>query len=305
MLNYIILIIGFVMLIKGADVFVESSSLIAKKFGIPSIIIGLTIVAMGTSAPEFSVSVQSAIAGMNDISIANVIGSNIFNLLVVLGLSTLVGKLKINNYKDVIVMLLVGLVVLLFVSDGVLLRSEGVTLLVLFIFYVGSLIYKAFNENEECEEIKEKQRPLFLTIVLGIVGLAAIVWGGNLVVDSASVIAQQLGMSENLIGLTIVSIGTSLPELVTSLVATKKGELDIAVGNVIGSNIFNLLLIIGSSVAICPMVVSLFAIYDTLFMIFSMMIFIVMTMGDETLTKIKGLPLVLIYTVYILFTIFR
>ena len=305
MLNYIILIIGFVMLIKGADVFVESASGLAKKFGIPSIIIGLTIVAMGTSAPEFSVSVQSALAGMNDICLANVVGSNIFNLLVVLGLSSCIGKLKISNYSDVIIMLLSGLIVLMNAANGALTIWEGAQLLVLFVFYIGHLIWKAINENEQGEEIEDSKRPLIVTIVLGLLGLGAIVWGGNLVVDSASIIAEQLGMSQNLIGLTVVAIGTSLPELVTSLVATKKGELDIAVGNVIGSNIFNLLLIVGASTVISPMTVSMVAIYDLLFMIVTALIFIWLTMHSESLTKIKGIPLVILYVGYIIITIIR
>ena len=306
MLNYIFLLVGFVMLIKGADIFVESASSIAKKFGIPSIIIGLTIVAMGTSAPELSVSVQSALAGMNDISIANVVGSNIFNLLVVLGVSSIVGKLKINNYRDVIIMLLIGLIMTIFAINGTLIRTEGLILLVIFAFYVGHLIFKAINNNnEQNNEVKETTKPLTMTIILGIIGLVAIVWGGNVVVDSASDIAHQLGMSQNLIGLTIVAVGTSLPELVTSVVATKKGELDIAVGNVIGSNIFNLLLIIGLSVFINPMVVSVFALYDLIFMIFAMIIFIICTFKKEEVTKKVGVPMIIMYVIYIIFTIIR
>lgn len=304
MLKYIILLIGFVMLIKGADVFVECSSTIAKRFGIPSIVVGLTIVAMGTSAPEFSVSVQSAIAGMNDMSIANVIGSNMFNLLVVLGLSSVVNKLKINNYKDVCIMLVVGVIMLICSADGLLNVFDGTLLLVIFTFYILSLIFKAYNENQK-EETKEKQKSLLLTIVLSILGLGAIIWGGDLVVNSASSIAQQLGMSENLIGLTVVAIGTSLPELVTSLVATKKGEVDIAIGNVVGSNIFNMLLILGTSSIINPMTVAYFTFLDILFIIGGMAMFVLMTFSSKTLSKEKGLPLVLIYLVYMIFTIIR
>ena len=302
---YIMLLVGFVMLIKGADVFVDSSSSIAKKLGIPSLIIGLTIVAMGTSAPELSVSVQSALVGMNDISLANVVGSNIFNLLVVLGLSSCIGKLKISNYIDVIVMLLVGLLLTLFAGNFILTRFEGILLLIAFILYISYLIIKAKREGAESEEITEDRKPMFITIIIGLLGLGAIVLGGNIVVETASIIAEQLGMSQNLIGLTVVAIGTSLPELVTSLVATKKGELDIAIGNVIGSNIFNILLIVGASAAICPMTVSMFAIFDLLFMILAFMIFIWMTQKSETLTKVKGIPLVLLYIVYIVYTIIR
>jgi cation:H+ antiporter len=303
-MTYIILLVGFVMLIKGADVFVDGSSNIAKRFGIPSIIVGLTIVAMGTSAPEFSVSVQSALAGMNDISIGNVVGSNLFNLLVVLGVSSIIGKLKITDYKNVIMMLLSSLILLLFSFNGQLTRSEGIVLLLIFAGYIFNLVLKAIKDNNKTEE-NENVKPLFTTIISCIIGLIAIVWGGDLVVESASAIAQQLGMSQNLIGLTIVAIGTSLPELVTSVVATKKGELDIATGNVIGSNIFNLLLIIGASVAINPMVVSTVAIIDIMFTVAVVILFIILTGKNESLDKVKGIPLILIYVAYIIYTIIR
>ena len=304
MLNYIILFVGFIMLIKGADVFVDSSSSIAKKFGIPSIVVGLTIVAMGTSAPEFSVSVQSALAGMNDMSIANVVGSNIFNLLVVLGCSAAINKLKIDNYKDIFIMFIVGLLMLLCSVDGALGVCDGLLLLTIFVFYILSLLFKAFKEKQK-DEKEEKQKPLSITICLCIIGLTGIIWGGNLVVNSASVIAQQLGMSENLVGLTVVAIGTSLPELVTSLVATKKGELDIAIGNVVGSNIFNMLLILGAASVINPMTVSFFALIDLVFVIAAMWTFIVLTFKEKTLNKYQGIFLVLMYVVYIIYTIIR
>ena len=303
MLNYIALIIGFIMLIKGADVFVESASCIAKKFGIPSIIVGLTIVAMGTSAPEFSVSVQSALAGMNDMSIANVVGSNIFNLLVVLGISSMVGKLKINNYRDIIIMFITSLSMLVCSMDGLLNLFDGLLLLTLFITYIISLIIKAYKEKYDDNE--DYKRTMTISICLGIIGLVAIVWGGDLVVNAASNISQQLGMSENLVGLTVVALGTSLPELVTSVVATKKGELDIAIGNVVGSNIFNMLLILGSAAAINPMTVSYFAFLDLLFVIGAMFTFILLTYNNKTLSKAKGIPLVLMYVVYMIFTIIR
>lgn len=304
MMKYVILLVGFVMLIKGADIFVDGSSNIAKRFGIPSIIVGLTIVAMGTSAPEFSVSVQSALAGMNDISIGNVVGSNLFNLLVVLGMSSIIGKLKITDYKNVIMMLLSSLILLLFSFNGQLTCLEGIVLLLIFAGYIFNLVLKAIKDNNKTEE-DEIVKPLFTTIVSCVIGLGAIVWGGDLVVESASAIAQQLGMSQNLIGLTIVAIGTSLPELVTSVVATKKGELDIATGNVIGSNIFNLLLIIGASVTINPMVVSSVAIIDMIFMVAAVILFIILTGKNESLDKVKGIPLILIYAAYIMYTIIR
>ena len=303
-MKYMLLLVGFVMLIKGADVFVDGSSSIAKKFGIPSIVIGLTIVAMGTSAPELSVSIQSALAGMNDMSIANVVGSNIFNLLVVLGCSAVINKLKIDNYKDVLIMFIIGLLMLLCSVDGTLGVCDGLFLLTIFVFYILSLLFKAFKEKQK-DVKEEKQKPLTITICLCIIGLTGIIWGGNLVVNSASVIAQQLGMSENLVGLTVVAIGTSLPELVTSLVATKKGELDIAIGNVVGSNIFNMLLILGAASVINPMSVSFFALTDLLFVIAAMWTFIVLTFKEKTLNKHQGIFLVLMYVVYIVYTIIR
>jgi cation:H+ antiporter len=304
MLNYILLFVGFIMLIKGADVFVDGSSSIAKKFGIPSIVVGLTIVAMGTSAPEFSVSVQSALAGMNDMSIANVVGSNIFNLLVVLGCSAVINKLKIDNYKDILIMFIIGLLMLLCSVDGTLGVCDGLFLLTIFVFYILSLLFKAFKEKQK-DTKEEKQKPISITICLCAIGLTGIIWGGNLVVNSASVIAQQLGMSENLVGLTVVAIGTSLPELVTSLVATKKGELDIAIGNVVGSNIFNMLLILGAASVINPMTVSFFALTDLVFVIAAMLTFIILTFKEKTLNKYQGIFLVLMYVVYIIYTIIR
>ena len=303
MLNLFILLIGFAMLIKGSDIFVEASSNIAKKFNIPSIIIGMTIVAMGTSAPELSVSINSALAGLNDMSIANVVGSNIFNLLIALGICSFLGKLKIDNYKDV--WLLLGICIELFVLtiDKTLSVVNGAILLITFTSYIISMIKKAKDNTEE--ENNNKQKNILITIVLGILGLIAIVWGGDLVVDSASAIAIKLGMSENLVGLTIVAIGTSLPEFVTSVMATKKGELSIAIGNIIGSNIFNILLILGVASVINPMSVSMLALYDIIFMICSVVLFILSTVKNKAVNRKNGFILVLVYIAYLIMTIIR
>ena len=302
-MNYILLIIGFIMLIKGADWFVDSASFIAKKFGIPSIIVGMTIVAMGTSAPEFSVSLQSSIAGMNDMSIANVVGSNIFNLLVVLGISAMFGKLKITKYRDVQMTLAVSILLMSFAIGGYLSIIEGLVLLCAFVTYI-ILMIKGRDKTEIVEEISNK-RPMWLTIIIGLIGLGAIVYGGDLVVNSASAVALSLGMSENLIGLTIVAIGTSLPELVTSVMAMKKGENDIAVGNVLGSNIFNMLLIIGSAAIINPMTVSMFAMIDLVFIIVTLLIFIALTYKKQEVNKWNGIIFIIIYVSYIIYTIIR
>lgn len=303
MFNLLVLLIGFTMLIKGSDIFVEASSNIAKKFNIPSIIIGMTIVAMGTSAPELSVSINSALAGLNDMSIANVVGSNIFNILIALGICSFLGKLKIDNYKDV--WLLLGICIELFVLtiDKTLGIINGIILLVTFISYIISMIKKTKDNAEE--ENNNKQKSLLITIILGILGLIAIVWGGDLVVNSASAIAIKLGMSENLVGLTIVAVGTSLPEFVTSAMATKKGELGIAIGNIIGSNIFNILLILGVASVINPMTVSMLALYDIMFMICTVVLFILLTVKNKAINRKNGFILVLVYIAYLIITIIR
>ena len=304
MKNLILLVTGFVMLIKGADVFVESSSSIARRFKIPSIIIGLTIVAMGTSAPELTVSVTSSLAGMNDMSVANVVGSNVFNLLMALGVCGMISKLKITNFKDVKTLFVTCLTLLVLSLDGVLGLFDGLILLLAFVSFVYDMIKKAKNNNEEIEE-ETKQRNIFLTIVLGLLGLGAVVLGGDLVVNSASAIAKTLGMSENLVGLTIIAIGTSLPEFVTSVIATKKGEIEIAVGNIIGSNIFNVLLILGVASTITPITISLVTLIDIVFMVSTVILLILMTFKKKEINRYMGIPMVMIYVTYIIFTIVR
>lgn len=291
------------MLIKGSDIFVESSSNIAKKFNIPSIIIGMTIVAMGTSAPELSVSINSALAGFNDMSIANVVGSNIFNILIVLGVCSFLGKLKIDNYKDIWLLLAICIELFVLTIDKNLSIIDGIILLITFISYIISMIKKVKSNTKE--ENNNEQKNILITIVLGILGLIAIIWGGDLVVNSASAIAIKLGMSENLVGLTIVAVGTSLPEFVTSAMATKKGELSIAIGNIIGSNIFNILLILGVASVINPMTVSMLALCDIIFMICSVVLFILLTVKNKAVNRKNGFILVLVYIAYLIITIIR
>lgn len=303
MLNFILLFVGFVMLIKGADIFVDSSSNIAKKFKIPSIIIGMTIVAMGTSAPELSVSINSAMNGMADLSIANVVGSNIFNVLVGLGICSMIHKLKITNYQDVVTLLSVSTILVILSMDISLGMLNGLLLLGVFTIYIINMIKKA--KANKVEEEVENKKPLWLTIILGLLGLVGIVWGGDLVVDSASAIAMAFGMSENLVGLTIVAVGTSLPEFVTSLMATKKGEVDIAVGNIIGSNVFNILLILGVSSVLNPLTVSFITYLDMLFMLVTTLIFAVATFKNKEVNKTLGIPMTISYVIYIIITIIR
>ena len=300
-MNIISLIIGFILLIKGADLFVDSASGIAKRFGIPSLIIGMTIVAMGTSAPELSVSITSAIKGLNDMSIANVVGSNIFNTLMILGVSSLFNKLKINSYKDIIVMMFSSVMLLVCCFNNKLGVMNGIVLLIVFALFILNQIKDAKNNESEDETY---HRPMLLTIVLGIIGMCAIIGGGNLVVNSASAIAMTLGMSENLVGLTIVAMGTSLPEFITSVIATRKGEIDIAVGNVVGSNIFNILFVLGVAGIINPMTVSFIAICDiaVLVIVSALILFVA---KKKEINKYNGLMLIAIYVCYLCYTIIR
>ncbi len=274
-MSFLILIIGFAFLIKGADIFVEGASSIAKKFNVPSMIIGLTIVAMGTSAPEAAVSITSSLAGQNDMSVANVVGSNFFNILVVLGASSIIAKLPVQRdtiKKDTPFLIIVSVMLLIFGFDLRLGRFDGLLLLALFVYFLVSTIKSAkasisddtnFESGETAIAIETNADvSLTKTILISIVGIIGIVIGGDMVVNSATTIATSFGMSANLVGLTIVAIGTSLPEFVTSIVAIKKGETEIAIGNVIGSNLFNILLVLGLAATINPISMSILAFTD-------------------------------------------
>ena len=225
LMEYILLLVGFILLIKGADFFVEGSSSLAGILKVPSVIIGLTIVAMGTSAPEASVSINAALAGSNDIAISNVVGSNIFNGLVVVGICAFLHSFMPHGEilkRDMPLNILVTVVLCLMFLDGSLSRIEGAVLLFCMIVYLGFMIYSARKNREEGESGKILSLPRSLLYIAG--GLAAVIFGGDLVVDKACIIATNFGVSQNFIGLTIIAIGTSLPELVTSIVATKKGR---------------------------------------------------------------------------------
>lgn len=306
MKNLLFLLIGFILLIKGADLFVEGSSSIAKKFKIPTMIIGLTIVAMGTSAPEASVSITSSMIGQNDMSVANVVGSNFFNILVVLGMSSLISKLPVkdNTIKnDVPFLTFISIITLIFAIDLKISRFEGFIFLSLFTWFILSLIKNAKLNKEEVEVVNEL--PMFKTILYVFVGLAGIVLGGDLTVDGASAIATQFGLSENLIGLTIVAVGTSLPEFVTSVIATRKGETEIAIGNVVGSNIFNILFVLGIASVISPMTISIEAGIDIIFMIFITILLFINMKQEKFIMKKHGLIYLVMYITYMLYTILR
>ena len=309
---YIWLVVGFVLLIKGADLFVEGSSSVAKIFKVPTVIIGLTIVAMGTSAPETSVSISAALQGANDIAVSNVVGSNFFNLLVVVGVCALLQPINITkslikrDYPYSIfatVLILAFLVIGLFVSgQPQLTRIDGIILLAAFVFYLVilirfTLISIATGHKVDVEEVKTRSLPV--SIIFIVIGLAGVIYGGDFVVNSATAIAKTFGMSNTLIGLTIVAIGTSLPELVTSIVAAKKGEADLALGNVIGSNIFNLLLVLGISSTVHTIEVKFDSIIDTsLLLIVNVVVLAIVLKKKSSIGKGVGVFMILMYVVY-------
>ena len=253
MMMYLLLLIGFVLLIKGADLFVDGSSSIAGILKVPSVIIGLTIVAMGTSAPEAAVSINAGLAGNSDISLGNIVGSNIFNLLVVIGACAMIFPAKSNEdilKRDLWGNIGVSALLLLTIMDGNLSRMEGIILLAIFLFYIGLMIRSALKNRVEGDAMNVM--PLWKSLLFAAIGLAAVVFGGDMVVDNASLIAKAWGMSDTLVGLTIVAVGTSLPELVTSITASKKGDSGIALGNAVGSCLFNILFILGMASTLTP-----------------------------------------------------
>lgn len=369
MIDWILLAVGMLMLIKGADYFVDGASKIAKTMYIPTLIIGLTLVSMGTSAPELSVSIQAALSGKNDLSFGNVIGSNVFNTFLILGVASIFIPLVISDemkkYDIPIMVFLYGLMLLFgfVVTPYKLDQIESIILVILFISYIVLLIVRAKKSKQEDENIEQKMsyKNIVLSIILALIGafailgyntlaiilmcifiiimfikinkniskeskklniiisiifviggLLAIIGGGTLVVNSASNIALSLGMSQTLIGLTIVAVGTSLPELVTSVVASIKKENDIAIGNVIGSNIFNILFILGVSSSISNLEISnrfSFGVSESLIdllvlLLSGVLVFIIAKFG-KNIKKWQGVIFILLYIAYIVYIIMR
>ena len=324
LLAFLLLVAGMLLLIKGADWFVDGASKIAKAMKIPTLIIGLTLVSMGTSAPELSVSLNAAIAGSSDLSFGNVVGSNIFNTFFILGVASLFVPLAFDEAMrkyDVPIMVGIYAVLTIFsflITPYKLDTVESIILCILFVSYLALLFVRAKKQqNEETLEEKEEETPvtkkqIILNVVMIVVGLAAIIFGGDLVVDNAVIIADELGMSEALIGLTIVAVGTSLPELVTSVVASIKKENDIAVGNVIGSNLFNILFIIGLSSTIKPLSISETmgfgmnkALFDLIILILSGVLTLLIAKLSKNMKKWQGVIFFSLYIAYVVFIILR
>lgn len=314
-MSILFLIIGLVLLVKGADYFVEGSSSIAKRFNIPSMVIGLTLVAFGTSAPELAVSVSGSLNQANGIVFGNVVGSNIVNILFILGISAFITPISIKSktiFKEMPFAILTTIALMLMVMDGlingdpisVISHSEGWILLLLFAIYLYSMVeISIMGKEESAEEILVLPMPKSVIFTIG--GLLTIIFGANLVVNGASEIAALFGLSETLIGLTIVAIGTSLPELITSVVAAKKGENDIAVGNIVGSNIFNVLFVMGVSAVIYPVDIAIENYADLWILLAAMLVVVPMMYTSKKISRWEGVLMMLGYVGYTVYIITR
>ncbi len=306
-LNLILLISGFFFLVKGADLFVDGSSSVAKIFKIPSVIIGLTIVSIGTSLPEAAVSITSSLQGSYDLSIANVIGSNIFNLLVVVGASALICPFVVDKMimkRDFPICIGITLLLAIMLRDNILSRVEAGVLFAIFIAYIIILVMSALkNPIAGDEDDKPMSVPKSLLFIL--LGGVGIILGGTFTVDSAKFFASAFGMSEMLIGLTVVAVGTSLPELVTSIVAAKKGESEIALGNVVGSCIFNIMFILGMSGLVHPLNCGIEALIDAVILIVVNILMYIVCITGKKINRPEGLVCVVIYVIYVAYTVLR
>ena len=297
----LLLAIGFVMLVKGADWFVDGASGIAEKFHIPQLIIGLTIVAMGTSAPEAAVSISAAIKGNAEITIGNIVGSNILNILIILGLSSVITSLAVAKSTvkfEIPIMIAITGLLLVQGIDGTISLLDGIVLVAAFIGYLSYLFYMAKHDpNMAADAPAPQNKPLWQALLFTAIGLVLIVWGSNVAVDAASAIARILGLSERFIGLTIVALGTSLPELFTSVAAARKGNADIAIGNIVGSNIFNILFVVGLSALIIPVPFAAGFIIDCVVAIAAAVLLLLCCLGKK-LVRWHGVVMLLGYGVY-------
>lgn len=313
-IQIVILIIGFIVLIKGADLFVDAASSLAANFKVSKMLIALTIVSFGTSAPELAVSIKSMLSGSGDIVLGNVVGSNILNILLILGVAGCVHFLNVKNAtvkKELPITILLSTILFVVMNDilisnskvNSLTRSDGIIILLFFLVFVYYLISSMRNKIDATEE-KPKYN-ILKSIFFTVIGIVCLVLGSNAVVDSASAIARILGVSERLISLTIIALGTSLPELVTSVVATKKGEYDIAIGNVVGSNIFNIGIVLGIPLTIFGGI-KLFSInmVDIVVMVLSSVLLLLFSFKDRKISKIEGIIFLIIFVVYYIFVIF-
>ena len=324
MINVLFLIVGFFMLVRGADIFVDGSAALAKNFKVSSLIIGLTIVACGTSAPELAVSTTASLQGSSEIAISNVFGSNTFNLLGILGICSMIFPLSMSDNirrRDFPYSLITTTILFLAIGGGLIAlsnhfigrdmsfkvatisRAMGVVMIIAYVLYVLYIIFREKKNQSPVDDIRTI--PIRKCVLLIVAGLVLIIVGGNWVVDNAKEIALALGLTETLTGFTIVAIGTSLPELATSFVATRKGQIELAIGNVIGSNIFNLLFILGISATINPVAVNLAAVYDMLIVIFATVLTLVFGLTNKRISRVEGGIMVGLYILIVIYAIIR
>ena len=310
LLQLLLLVVGFVMLVKGADLFVDGASKVAERFGIPQLVIGLTIVAMGTSLPEAAVSTSAALKGSAEITIGNVLGSNIMNILLILGITSVISPLAVqmSTIKYEIPMVIGASVLLAFLGlyDGTVARIDGIILLAGMVCYLLYLLKMTKNGQQTAEdgtEENEKKDSFALLVLFIVVGGLMIVWGSDITVDAASILAAMFGMDERIIGLTIVAFGTSLPELVTSATAAIKGKADIAVGNIVGSNLFNILFVVGIAATITPVVYESKFIVDTIVCIATAILLWLCVFRNKMLKRHGGVILLICYAAYFVYLI--
>ena len=305
-LQIFLLALGFLMLVKGADWFVDGTAGIASKFGIPQLVVGLTIVAMGTSAPEAAVSITAALKGTADIAIGNVVGSNILNVFIILGLTGLITNVAVQKSTLMVEMpfmlLITVLLIVMGMFGGSVSFAEGIILWVLFIIYLAYLFVLAKKGNQNEEEQKE-ERSTWKLLLFAIVGGVIVVWGSDITVDAATTIAKMVGLSERFIGLTIVALGTSLPELVTSVTAARKGNADIAIGNIVGSNIFNILFVIGTSALIIPVTYAPSFLVDGIVAVAAGVLLWIATWRKKELARPWGIVMLVCYAAYFVYLI--
>lgn len=300
-LQVLLLVIGIILVIKSADWLTSGAVGLAERIGVPQIIIGLTIVAMGTSMPEFFVSLMSAINGTPDLAVGNIVGSNIFNALLIVGCAAMVAPITIQHTtvkKDIPVAVFASLLLMGMTLDGHISRIDAAILFGVFIAYIGITLRGAKTEDDTADEEK-KPMPVLKAVMLVVVGLAGLVIGSDVFVDNATSIAHTMGISDAVIGLTIVAGGTSLPELATSVVAAKKGNSGIAIGNVLGSNVFNILMILGITGLITPMTISGITVIDLAMMVISMILLWLFSFTKYRIERWEGVVLTAIFIGYI------
>lgn len=316
-IHVIFLLVGLVLILSGANFLTDGAAALAKRFNISSLVIGLTIVAFGTSAPELTVSVVSAINGSAELAIGNVVGSNIFNILMIVGVTAVVAPIRITRgtlTKEIPLAILSSVVVLICANDlflgtgteNVINRADGLLMLCFFLIFLGYTFAIAHNYSDE-ESAEIKSLPVWRCVVYIIGGLAALIFGGRLFVDGSSEIARSLGVGESIIGLTLVAMGTSLPELATSVVAALKKNPEIAIGNVIGSNLFNVFFVLGASAAISPLPLGGITNFDLLYLLGAsvLMFFVGKYHKERMITRAEGIVMILAYVIYTGYLIYQ